>query len=263
MKYSIASYSFNGLFNQGKIDIFGYLESVKYRYHLNNADIWNMMLASFEEDYLKKVREAMDEKELYLANLCVDCAEVWDPNPEAKKNWYKNALKNLKAAEILGARTVRIDMGGRDLEMSEEQFDYTVKRYKEYAHIAHNCGFMVGPENHWGASRVPENIRKVYEAVDHPSFGILLHFENWDVDKENGDQLCAKYAFHTHLAAWVIPACEEKLKLMQDTGYKGHIGIEHHSGKNEYSQVAWQLATAQNTWNALEAKKLSEGCAVS
>jgi sugar phosphate isomerase/epimerase len=258
MKYTVASYSFNGLMNQGKMDVFGYLESVKYRYHLNSADIWNMMLTSFDEDYLKKVKEAMDEKEMDLANLCVDCAEVWDPNPEAKEKWYQNALKNLRAAEILGARTVRIDMGGRDLEMTEEQFEYTVKRYQEYAKIAHDCGFKIGPENHWGASRVPENIRKVYEAVDHPSFGILLHFDNWDVDKENGDRLCAKYAFHTHLAAWVIPDCEVKLKILQDVGYQGYLGIEHHSGVNEHSQVAWQLATARNTWKNMQTNKLKE-----
>lgn len=248
MKYTVASYSFNGLFNQGKIDLFGYLESVKYRYHLNSADIWNMMLSSYDEDYLKKIKEAMDEKELTLANLCVDCAEVWDPDPNAKEQWYQNALKNLRAAEILGARTVRIDMGGRDLKMTDEQFEYTVNRYQEYSKIAENCGFKVGPENHWGASRDPENIKKVYEAVDHPSFGILLHFDNWDVNKENGDRLCAKYAFHTHLAAWVIPDCEEKIKILQDVGYQGYLGIEHHSGENEYSQVEWQLATARNTW---------------
>ncbi|MBO1004003.1 sugar phosphate isomerase/epimerase family protein [Pseudogracilibacillus auburnensis] len=258
MKYTIASFSFHGMLNEGKMDIFGYLESVKYRYHLNVADIWNMMLTSFDEDYLKKVREALDEKEMYVANLCVDDAEVWDTDPEARERFYQNALKNLHVAKILGAQTVRIDMGGKEAEMTDEQFEYTVMRYKEYCEIAQENGFMVGPENHWGASRIPENIRKVFEAVNHPAFGILLHFDNWDVDKENGDLLCAQYAFHTHLAAWVIPDCEEKLKLLQKVGYKGHLGIEHHSGKNEYSQVEWQLATARNTWNLMQAAERGE-----
>lgn len=252
MKFTVASYSFHGLFKEGKIDIFGYLESVKYRYHLPSADIWNIMLASYEEDYLRKVRDALDERELYLANLCVDGAELWNPDAEVRDQLYKNAQRNLRAAEILGARTVRIDMGGRELKMTDEQFAYTVRRYREYAQIGHDCGFKIGPENHWGASRVPENIRKVYEAVDHPSFGILLHFENWDVDKEHGDRLCAPYAFHTHLAAWSISGCADKMQILQDTGYAGHLGVEHHSGKNEYSQVEWQLASARNTWRSLQ-----------
>lgn len=255
MKYSIPSYSFHGLHREGKIDLFGYFETVKYRYHLNCADIWNMMFESYDEDYLRKLREALDEKEMYVANLCVDAAEVWDVDPLKREQFYQNGLKNLRAAVILGAQTVRIDMGGRELEMSEEQFDYTVMRYKEYAAFAAEHGFMVGPENHWGSSRVPENVRKVSEAVDHPNFGILLHFENWDVDKENGDRLCAKYAFHTHLAAWVVPSCEEKMSILQEAGYQGHLGIEHHSSKNEYAQVAWQFASARNTWASMQAKQ--------
>ncbi|UVI29081.1 sugar phosphate isomerase/epimerase family protein [Paenibacillus spongiae] len=243
MNISIASYSFHGMFNQGKIDLFGYLESLKYRYHVSGADIWNIMLSSYEEDYLRKLKEAIDDKELHVANLCVDGAHVWDEDPELRESNYQNALKNLRAAEILGAQTVRIDMGGHDLEMSDEQFDYTVKRYKEYTRRAEESGYKIGPENHWGTSRVPANIKKLVEAVDSPAFGILLHLENWDVDKENGDRLCAQYAFHTHFAAWVLPRYEEKIKNLMDAGYTGHYSVEHHSSKNEYEEVEWQLAS--------------------
>ncbi|TFE26292.1 sugar phosphate isomerase/epimerase family protein [Cohnella luojiensis] len=242
MNISIASYSFHGLFNEGKIDLFGYLESLKYRYHVSGADIWNIMLTSYEEDYLLKIRAAMDERELHLANLCVDGAHVWEADEVQRKQNYENALKNLRAAEILGAQTVRIDMGGHDLAMSDEQFDYTVKTYKEFAHRAENNGYKVGPENHWGTSRDPANIKRLVEAVDSPAFGILLHLENWDADKENGDRLCSQYAFHTHFAAWVLPRYEEKIKHLMDAGYTGHYSVEHHSSKNEYVEVEWQLA---------------------
>ncbi|GGF98116.1 sugar phosphate isomerase/epimerase family protein [Paenibacillus abyssi] len=242
MNISIASYSFHGMFNQQEIDLFGYLESLKYRYHVNGADIWNIMLASYDEEYLRKIKKHMDQKEIHLANLCVDGAHVWEQEPELREKNYQHALTNLRAAEVLEAQTVRIDMGGHDLDMSDEQFEYTVKRYKEYAHRAEEGGYRVGPENHWGTSRVPENIKKLVEAVDSPAFGILLHLENWDVDKENGDRLCAQYAFHTHFAAWVLPRYEEKINHLIDAGYKGHFSVEHHSGKNEYVEAEWQLA---------------------
>ena len=61
MRLSVLSYSFRGLFEQGKIDVFGYLEACKYRYNLSIADIWNGFLTSMEEGYLKKVREGLDE----------------------------------------------------------------------------------------------------------------------------------------------------------------------------------------------------------
>ncbi|WP_284285332.1 hypothetical protein [Alicyclobacillus fastidiosus] len=106
---------------------------------------------------------------------------------------------------------------------------------------------------------MPANIKKIYEAVDNPSFGILLHFENWDTDEENGDRLCAPYAFHTHLAAWVEPRYEDKLKILADTGYSGYLGVEHHSGENEYIQVEWQLASLRRTASQLARSKTQMG----
>ena len=44
MNISIASYAFYGLLKEGAIDLFGYLETCKYRYGMQTADIWNGML---------------------------------------------------------------------------------------------------------------------------------------------------------------------------------------------------------------------------
>ena len=40
MNVAVASYAFHGLVRSGRMDVFGYLESCKYRYHLRTADIW-------------------------------------------------------------------------------------------------------------------------------------------------------------------------------------------------------------------------------
>jgi hypothetical protein len=53
------------------------------------------MLTSTDEDYIRKVRAAMDEKELCLANLCVDGAHLWDPDPAERERLYRNALDRL------------------------------------------------------------------------------------------------------------------------------------------------------------------------
>jgi sugar phosphate isomerase/epimerase len=243
MNISIASYAFHGLLGEGKMDVFGYLETCKFRYRVDMADIWNGFLPTTEEGYIRKVREAMDEKEMGLANLCVDNAHVWDPDPEERERLHQNALAHLRAAVILGALTVRIDMGGRDLEMTEEQFDFTAARYREYVAFAADHGFRVGPENHWGCARSRENMARLREAVDSPAFGFLLHFTNWADDPDAGDASVAPWAMHTHVAANVVATClEEKMTMLQQAGYQGYWGVEHHSAKNEYAEVAWQLA---------------------
>ena len=245
MNITIASYAFYGLLAEGKIDVFGYLESVKHRYHLDTADIWNGMLVSTEPDYLAKVKEAMAERELGLANLCVDGAQLWDPDPDERERLHANALAHLRAGALLGARTVRIDIGVRTSELSEAQFTHVVSRYTEYARFAAEHGFRVGPENHYGAALIPEVMARLHQAVNHPAYGVLLHLGHWEgpEGEAEGDRRAAPWAMHTHIDARVTASClAERMGLLIDAGYTGYWGVEHHSGRNEYAEVAWQVA---------------------
>jgi sugar phosphate isomerase/epimerase len=238
MKISIASYAFHGLLKAGMMDIFGYLESCKYRYQLNSADIWNGFFPTTSEEFLKKVAVALKERELVLANLCVDDAHIWEDDEALRESHYQNALAHLHAGEMLGARTIRIDAGGREEKWTNEQFDLIVKRYKEYAQRAYDNGYKIGPENHWGAESDPENIKKLCQAVDHPAFGVLLHFRG-----NQGDSIMAPWAIHTHISWEISESClEERLSMLAQAGYQGYWGVEHHTGVNEYSEVAIQLA---------------------
>jgi sugar phosphate isomerase/epimerase len=242
MNISIASYSFHGLLKESAIDLFGYLESCRYRYHLDTADIWNGMMASTEDDYLKKVRTALDDRGLTLVNLCVDGAHIWEDDPQVREVHYQKALANLHAAEVLGAKTIRIDAGVRADSFTAEQFDWIVRRYREYAQRAYDHGYRVGPENHWGAEMVPENMKAICQAVDHPGFGVLLHFKGIQ-----GDALMAPWAMHTHISWDITERClEESMSMLRNSGYTSCWGVEHHSAKNEYNQVSIQLARVQS-----------------
>jgi hypothetical protein len=81
---------------------------------------------------------------------------------------------------------------------------------------------------------VPENMKRLCEAVDHPAFGMLLHFRG-----NEGDALMAPWAMHTNMS-WDI--CEHHLEKSMDmllqAGYQGCWSVEHHSGKQEYAEVA-------------------------
>lgn len=228
------------------MDVFGYLESQKYRYHLDTADIWNGFLPSTDESYLRKVRAAIDERGLALVNLAVDGAHIYDPDESIRQKHYENALAHLRAAEILGARSIRIDMGGQESEMTDAQFELVVRRYQEYCHIARESGFVVGPENHFGPSLIPDNMRRVAEAVDHPAYKILLHVGRWREDAEFGDAFCAERAMHIHLDAHVIAHnLEEKIKLLINKGYTGCWGIEEGSGQAEYAAAEWAVGAVK------------------
>jgi sugar phosphate isomerase/epimerase len=238
MNIAIASYAFHGLLRAGQIDLFGYLESCRYRYDLRTADIWNGMLTSLDDAYLAKVKSALRERELTLVNLCVDGPHIWEDDPAVRERHYQQALRYLEVTEFLGAQTLRIDAGVRADTFTDEQFDGIVTRFREYAQRAYDHGYKVGPENHWGAEVVPENMKRICEAVDHPGFGVLLHFRG-----NAGDALMAPWAMHTHIS-WDITegALAEHLTMLRDTGYTGCWSVEHHSGQDEYAEVAVQLA---------------------
>ncbi len=244
MKISIASYSFHGLTGAGMMDAFGYLEAVKFRYRLDAADFWNGTFGPIDPDHVQKVKQALADREMVVANYHVDGVHVWEDDPDKREHNHQGALQHLAVAAELGARTVRIDMGGSGEELTEEQLDLVVTRYREYAVFAADHGFRVGPETHWGPSLTPHVQRRVYEAVAHPGYGILLHIGHWvEGQEDEGDRMAASWAIHTHVDARITRTClEGKLRLLMAAGYDGYWGVEHHSAQNEYHEVAWQLA---------------------
>lgn len=245
-RLSVEGYSFHGLLEEGKMDIFHFFESLKYRYHIDAVGIWNGFFTSTEDDYIKKVKEALDEKEITVANLAVDWASIWNDDPEKRESNHKNALRHIRIAEMLGAKSVRIDWGVSRPELTEEETELLVKRYHEYCDMARDAGFVLGTENHAGASRNPHLMKKMIEYINHPSYKILLHAGSWYTDAEIGDEIVAPYAVHTHIAQKIVETCIDKtLATLKNAGYQGYLGVEHHSGKNEYTMLGWQIATVR------------------
>jgi sugar phosphate isomerase/epimerase len=90
-------------------------------------------------------------------------------------------------------------------------------------------------------------MKRICEAVNHPAFGVLLHFRG-----NAGDAVIAPYAMHTHLS-WDIcmNAAEESIRLLRGAGYQGYYGIEHHSGENEYTRTEVQVARVREVLSRL------------
>jgi len=263
-RISILSYSFLGTYKAGKMDVFGYLESCKYRYNLDAANIWNGMLTSTDEDYIRKIKDALDEKEMVLAVLTCDDCHIWEPDPEVRKKYYANATALLRAARIMGAQFVRIDAGGpRDgdrtspaaKEWSNEAFDGIVKRYQEYAQYAYDNGFKMGPENHWGPEGIWPNMQRLFKAMNnHPGFGLSIHMSSWQgtqEEKDRADKESAPLVCAVHMANDTCSGpLAEKMGILRDAGYKGYWIVENHSGGiNEYASVALEISQVRAVLN--------------
>ncbi len=249
MKISIAGYSFHGALGAGVMDVFGYLEACRYRYGVDTADFWTGVLGADPDHYLRpeflmKVREAMRERGLTLVNYHADGCHIWEDDAAMRKKYAVLALRQIEAAEFLGAQTVRIDAGGRDRNWTRKQFDHIVAVYRRWAKRAHDRGYVIGPETHWGPENYSDNMVSLVKAVDSPGFGILLHMgKEVSGTADDYDRALAPYAVHTHIdARTTFTRLDQALSILREAGYTGCLGVEHHSAKNEYAEVAVQLA---------------------
>lgn len=268
MKVSIASYSFHGLIAAGVMDVFGYLETCRYRYGLSTADLWINMIHKdadvyLNDEFLKKLKAALDERELTLVNYAVDKCHLWEDDAATRAAYRELALRHLHAAEVLGAKTFRIDAGGKGEAWTSEQFDYIVKTFGEYSRIAANAGLRVGPENHWGPEKSADHMETLARAVDHPGFGILMHIGRWlNAGSDDGDRRLAKWAMHTHLDQTNMDTrLETAMKILLEGGYRGCWGLERQPVRDEHANatvadIAVQVAMIKRAQSRLAAQGL-------
>lgn len=257
MKLSIGGYSFFNSFKSGIMDVYGYFESVKYRYHLNAADMWNglfrrdeqgrIMLPSDAE--LQQIKAGLDERGLIVPNIAIDNAHLIDPEPGLREELAQNAADYLHASEMLGAKTVRIDFcSAKTPEITNEDFDYIVGKYREFCDRAAEHGYIVGPENHMGAALDPYLLKRIAEAVDHPNFGILLHVRRWKPEfAEIGDSIVSPWTMHVHIDAKVIAAGSalQTVQTLRQAGYDGYWAVEYNAEDNQYVEIEKLLAAVK------------------
>lgn len=257
--FAVMSYSFHGLLSVGAMDIFNYLETVRYRYALSTADIWNGLIKNYDDSYLKLIKQHVDERGLTVVNLCCDGAHLWDKDAESRARNEEIAWKCLRAAEILGAKTIRIDAGVWEEDFSEEQLDYVSKKYSEYCKRAAEIGAKLGTENHWGATTYRRNMEKLFDAVPDKNFAMLLHLGNWkDGDPDELDRAMINRAMHIHINYEHCVDADRVLPPLAEAGYPGCWTVESHKSVNEYNNVAFQLAQVKRVLAPLLYKKDKE-----
>jgi len=252
MELSICSYSFHHLLEAGQQDVFQYISDCQ-TLGCTQLDLWNghlpsllddearspssftpeyAQLSSAELEYLAQIKAAADNAGLPFGCLAVDGAHIYEDSPEARQANQIKAYRWLNIAEQLGAQQIRIDSGGPP-DMPEEVLDIIVTGYHDLIPRAREKGSEIVIENHWGASRIPENVVRILEAV--PELGLLFDTGNWPEDqRETGWTQCARYARATHIKTYAFDADGNEttvdvprvMHILQEAGYQGSWGIE-------------------------------------
>jgi len=252
MELSLCSYSFHRLLEAGNHDVFKYISDC-HTLECTQLDLWNGHLPSLldddarapssftqeytqlspaEMDFLAGIKAAADSAGLPFGCLAVDGAHIYESSPEARQAQQIKAYRWLNIAEQLSAQQIRIDSGGPP-EMPAEVLEIIVAGYNDLMPRARDKGIEIVIENHWGASRIPENVVRILEAV--PGLGLLFDTGNWPEEmRETGWTQCARYARATHLKTYAFDAegnettvdIPRVMHILQEAGYQGSWGIE-------------------------------------
>ena len=252
MELSICSYSFHRLLEAGNHDVFQYISDCR-DLGCTQLDLWNghlpsllddekrspssitpeyAELSSAERNYLARIKAAAESADLPFGCLAVDGAHIYEATPEARQAQQIKAARWLNIAEQLRVEQIRIDSGGSS-DMPEEMFDVIVRGYNDLIPRAGEKGIELIMENHWGASRMPENVERILEAV--PGLGLLFDTGNWpDEMRETGWTLGTRHARATHLKTFAFDAegnettvdIPRAMRMLQEADYRGSWGIE-------------------------------------
>jgi sugar phosphate isomerase/epimerase len=252
MELSICSYSFHRLLEAGEQDVFQYIRDCQ-SLGCTQLDLWNghlpsllddearppssftpeyAQLSATELDYLARIKGTAESAGLPFGCLAVDGAHIYEPSPEARHAQQIKAHRWLNITEQLSAPQIRIDSGGPP-EMPEDVFEFIVTGYNDLIPRASEKGIEVVIENHWGASRIPENVVRILEAV--PGLGLLFDTGNWPEDRrETGWKQCARFARATHIKTYAFDSegnettvdIPRAMRYLQEADYQGSWGIE-------------------------------------
>ena len=276
MPVSCLSFSFSGTFNNGMMDIFHFFETCRHRFGIDAADLWSGMVAHLDDDdYIHKVFLALQERQLVVPNMAADGAHLiggGQARYSLEDRARLEAIQDrwLQVCKKWGIGFLRLDAGpvwgtpvGIGEEWPEEEFDYLVKRYRQLAQFAYDHGFTVGNENHYGHSRWWPNMKKLAEAIDHPGYGICVHFGAWtpaspelrDITNEEGDKALMPWIRHTHIPTALVldsPALVAKMNQLREGGYPGYYSAENQNRQDEFHVTGLmvnKIRAVINNWN--------------
>jgi sugar phosphate isomerase/epimerase len=255
MKIGICSFSFHRLLAAGKQDIFQYIKDCKdlgctqldpWVAHLspphdgstviqggrNPSQSHQTFFATPDDAFVRRIVAAAGSAGLPFGTIAVDGAHIYEPDDATRQANRERAYRWLDVARQLGATQVRIDAGGPE-EMPPDAFRIIVDGYRDLIARARPMGIEILTENHWGPTRLPDNVLRLLEAC--PGLGFLYDTRNWKPELiAEGRRKLAPFATATHVKCPRAGGNGDDpnedvagaVKLLLDAGYDGAWGIE-------------------------------------
>lgn len=209
MKIGVSSYSFSKLINKGEMTQADCVEKAK-EIGFDAIEFVDMIPEEgyTEESYAKLIRERAEKAGIEITAYTVGARLITDSDEETEAE-IKRIMKKVDVAEILGVKLMRHDAyfsqaKYRSFDASLPELADNIRRITEYAE---SKGIRTMVENHGFICQDSIRVEKIFNAVNHPNFGLLCDIGNFLCVDENpvtAVSRVAPYAFHAHIKDFYV-----------------------------------------------------------
>lgn len=255
MKISVSSYSFSQLIRQGAMTQSDVVEKA-YEMGFSCVEFTDIDANNYEEQ-LKNAQD-IRKRAVSLGMEITAYTIAADFSRDDIKSEIERIKKQLHIAEILGAPIMRHDVlwklspNGRSFGTMLPKISAAAREVTEYAQT---LGIKTCTENHGTIAQDSYRMEALFDAVNHPNYGILVDMGNFvcaDEDPLSAVSRLAPYAFYVHakdmlvhgasgsgsftrggnkfegavIGEGIIPI-EQALIILKLSGYDGTVSIEY------------------------------------
>lgn len=220
-------------------------------------EIYAGFLESYEEDYLGKVKQAVEGIGLCIPMFCCS-PDLSHPSPTVVAEQMDLQRRNMEAAALLGCETCRVLSGQRHPAVGlEEGIESVVSAIKKLLPLARKLGIKLAMENHYkdGAWRYPEFAQKkqvflqIVRSIDDPYFGVQYDPSNAIVAGDDPIELLEEIkdrVISMHASDRYLLPGHSLDELSTSNGELGYSPILQHGqigkGLNDYNRIFSILA---------------------
>lgn len=239
MKIGCISWSHRQAFDEGKLDVFSWMEHCKRDARLDGVELWNNSLTSLDKEYLARIKAKAAELGLDIFSVATKAQFGGYSDDEVRKA-QQTTRDWMEATAFLGAPVMRLSIGGDDPRDPSHQ-KTVFASLAEVVREKSGLGLRVGIENQ--EPGVVQNTADV-EAMAAASGGVLgLVLDNGSflnkADSYPFMEQTLKYAVVVHLKFFdIAPDGSDKVLdypriagIIKGGPYAGYLSIEYDSSQ--------------------------------
>ena len=279
MKTAVSTYSFYNYISKGEMTVEDSIKKAK-EMGFDAVEVTTINGNPEEQKAMaESIRKTADELDMLIICYTVG-GEIYHEESDATNAEIERLKGHVDLAVILGAPVMRHNGASklgktgcnRSYDLLLPKLADAVRAVTEYAETK---GIKTCVENHGFINQDSDRMERLFNAVNHDNFGLLVDFANFncaDEDPAIATSRVAPYAFHVHVKDQIVSdtlltgetgaglsraaryiyakplgegtiPLERCLTIMKNWGYDGYYSLEYEAPEDPISGIAKSLET--------------------